>query len=87
MANWRWRGSRGPGRLAGPLAAELTAAGADTDAGLLAAAQALLNLADAVGSRVGQYTVHVHGGQGVQVGDHNTQHNSFGVAVSSDEGL
>lgn len=63
-----------------PLAAELAASGAGDDAGLVAAAQALMNLVDAAGSRSGKYTVTVHGSQGVQIGDHNTQTNTFGQA-------
>jgi hypothetical protein len=62
-----------------PLAAELTAAHAGDDADLLAAAQAMMRLADPAGSQAGKYTVHVSGGQGVQVGDHNTQTNIFGT--------
>lgn len=62
-----------------PLAAELTAAGADNDDALVAAAQALMRLADAAGSRVGKYTVRVQDSQGVQVGDQSQQHNVFNV--------
>ena len=61
-----------------PLAVELTAAGADRDTDLVAAAQALMRLADAAGAQAGRYAVQVTGGQGVQVGDHNTQSNTFG---------
>jgi hypothetical protein len=61
-----------------PLAAELTAAGADADADLVAAAQALMSLVDAAGSQSGKYTVTIEGSQGVQVGDGNTQTNIFG---------
>lgn len=61
-----------------PLTAELSASGAGDDAGLAAAAQVLMSLVDAAGSRSGKYTVGVHGSQGVQVGDHNTQTNTFG---------
>lgn len=60
-----------------PLAAELGNAGADRDAELVAAAQALMSLVDAAGSRAGKYTVDVRGAQGVQVGDHNTQDNVY----------
>jgi hypothetical protein len=63
-----------------PLAAELTAADAGDDAELVAAAQAVMRLADPAGSQAGKYTVHVSGGQGVQVGDHNTQTITFGTA-------
>jgi len=61
-----------------PLAAELSAAGADGDADLVAAAQALMSLVDEAGSRAGKYAVTVSDSQGVQVGDHNTQTNTFG---------
>ena len=61
-----------------PLAAELSAAGAERYADLLAAAQALMSLVDEAGSRSGKYLVTVHDSQGVQVGDHNTQTNTFG---------
>jgi len=68
-----------PDTWKGPLAAELTAADAGADADLVAAAQALMRLTDAAGSRAGKYNVQMHGGQGVQVGDHNTQTNTFGA--------
>ena len=61
-----------------PLAAELSAVGAEGNANLVAAAQALMNLVDEAGSRSGKYLITVHGSQGVQVGDHNTQTNTFG---------
>jgi hypothetical protein len=61
-----------------PLAAELSAAGADSDAELVAAAQALMNLIDRAGSQGGKYAVTIGSAQGVQVGDHNTQTNTFG---------
>lgn len=60
------------------LACELSAAGADRDADLVAAAQALMSLLDQAGSRSGKYVVSVRDAQGVQVGDHNTQTNTFG---------
>jgi hypothetical protein len=61
-----------------PLAAELTAVGADADPELVAAAQVLMRLVDEAGSRSGNYAVTVRDSQGVQVGDHNTQTNTFG---------
>jgi hypothetical protein len=61
-----------------PLAAELSAVGADADLNLVAAAQALMSLVDEAGVRSGKYTVTVRDSQGVQVGDHNTQTNTFG---------
>jgi hypothetical protein len=71
-----------PGVWERPLTAQLTAAGADRDADLLAAAEKLMSLIDEAGSRAGKYAVNVHGGQGVQVGDNNSQLNYF----SSPEG-
>lgn len=62
-----------------PLAAELSATGALSDAGLVSAAQALMSLVDEAGSRLGKYVVAVRDSQGVQVGDHNMQTNSFGL--------
>jgi len=61
-----------------PLAAELSAAGAEGDADLAAAAQALMSLVDEAGARLGKYVVAVRDSQGVQVGDRNTQTNTFG---------
>ena len=61
-----------------PLAAELSAVGAEGDADLAAAAQALMSLVDEAGARSGKYVVAVRDSQGVQVGDHNTQTNTFG---------
>jgi hypothetical protein len=61
------------------LETELTAAGARSDAELLVAAEVLMSLADAAGYRAGKYSVDVRGSQGVQVGDHNKQHNVFGA--------
>jgi hypothetical protein len=61
-----------------PLAAELSAAGAAGDGDLVAAAQALMSLVDRAGSRSGKYVVAVNDSRGVQVGDRNTQTNTFG---------
>jgi hypothetical protein len=65
-----------------PLAAELTAADAGSDQDLIAAARTLMELVDKAGSAAGKYSVIVHGAQGVQVGDHNTQQNTFGTPPS-----
>jgi len=62
-----------------PLKAELAAVSADRDLDLIQAARVLLDLADQQGARAGKYTVDVSRGQGVQVGDHGTQHNEFGA--------
>jgi hypothetical protein len=61
------------------LAGELSAVGAGTDDWLIQTARALLELVDAAGARAGKYQVTVTGSQGVQVGDHNTQTNTFGA--------
>jgi hypothetical protein len=61
-----------------PLRAKLIQAGAANDEGLVAAAQQLLALLDTRGARAGKYVVNVEGSQGVQIGDHNTQTNTFG---------
>jgi len=66
-----------PGTWQAPLAAELTGVGADRDADLLAAAQALMSLIDGAGARAGKYAVDVRGAQGVQVGDLGRQVNIF----------
>ena len=66
-----------PTAWAEALAAELVDAGADRDRAVLEAAQQLLALLDAAGTRSGKYLVNMPGAQGVQVGDHNTQHNTF----------
>jgi hypothetical protein len=60
-----------------PLMAVLTDAGAEHDTDLLAAAQALMSLADNSGARAGKYTIDTRGAYGVQVGDHNRQDNVF----------
>lgn len=67
-----------PQRWEAPLAAELSAVGAQADADLVAAAQVLMSLVDEAGARSGKYAVTVRDSQGVQVGDHNTQTNIFG---------
>jgi hypothetical protein len=61
----------------GGLKKKLTAAEADKDEALLAAAKAVLALVDQQGTRSGKYHVTVTGSEGVQVGDGNTQTNTF----------
>jgi hypothetical protein len=67
-----------PGTWELPLRAELAAAGAENDTELVDAAQALLSLVDPAGARGGKYYISIRGGQGIQVGDGNTQTNTFG---------
>ena len=69
---------KSPAKWETMLAGELTGAGAAHDEDLIAAAQLLLSLTDPAGTQTGKYTVQVTGGQGVQVGDQNTQTNTFG---------
>jgi|SRR6476660_4797284 len=59
------------------LGRSLTEAGVDGDEQVLAAARRLLDLVDPAGSRAGRYHVDVRDAKGVQVGDYNTQHNTF----------
>jgi len=66
-----------PQKWEGLLAAELTEAGADGDADLVAAAEALMALLDQAGARAGKYQVTLTGASGVQVGDGNVQVNRF----------
>jgi hypothetical protein len=68
---------RAPQVWQAPLSAELVAVGADTDAQIVAAAQRVMALVDEVGSNSGKYRVDLSGAQGVQVGDHNIQTNTF----------
>jgi hypothetical protein len=62
-----------------PLAMMLTEGGAASDVDLVAAARALMELADATGTAAGKYDVTISGSQGIQVGDHNVQVNRFGA--------
>ncbi|MEU7873706.1 hypothetical protein [Dactylosporangium sp. NPDC049140] len=62
-----------------PVAVGLRGSGALADPAVLEAAQRLMALVDADGARAGRFVVHLTGAQGVQIGDHNTQHNRFGA--------
>ncbi|HEV7650452.1 MAG TPA: hypothetical protein VGP26_20080 [Actinophytocola sp.] len=68
----------------GALEAELAEVDAGSDRAVVVAAQQLMTLLDAAGSQSGKYQVDVRGALGVQVGDHNTQTNTF--AAPSAEG-
>lgn len=59
------------------LEGELSKVDAANDGEIVRAAQALMALLDVAGSQSGKYLVDVRGAQGVQVGDRNTQHNTF----------
>jgi len=66
-----------PQQASEALEAELVAVRAGDDAAVVNAAQRLMALLDPTGARAGKYTVDLRGAQGVQVGDHNTQTNTF----------
>jgi hypothetical protein len=55
------------------LSKKLTAAGAEEDADILAAAQALLDLVGKQAQKSSKYKVTILGSKGIQVGDNNTQ--------------
>jgi hypothetical protein len=63
----------------GNLEVHLRQAGVDQDQGVLEAAASVLRLADPSGAAAGKYAVNLAGAQGVQVGDQNIQHNTFGA--------
>jgi hypothetical protein len=60
-----------------PLAKHLSETGADTDPRIVQLAQTLMGLLDEQGAAAGKYRVDLRDAQGVQVGDHNTQTNTF----------
>ncbi len=60
------------------LETELVEADVSGDKTIVGAAQQLMALLDSAGSKSGKYLVDVRGAQGVQVGDRNIQHNTFG---------
>jgi RIP homotypic interaction motif len=65
------------------LGKKLAAAGAGDDEALVAAANALLELLNQQGGKSGKYSVTITGSQGVQVGDHGTQTNTFSSRPAS----
>jgi hypothetical protein len=71
------RHAEAPHTWEAPLAAELVAAGAAQDADLVTAALGLLRLVDEVGYRSGKYILDVPTAQNIQIGEHNTPHNSL----------
>jgi hypothetical protein len=56
---------------------ELIEAGAASDADLIAAAEALMELVDRAGAQTGKYDVTIKDSEGVQIGDGNIQVNRF----------
>ena len=65
-----------------PLTAELSEAGAGDDGDLTAAAHALIELLGTAGGQAGKCPIVVSSAQCVQVGDHNTQTNTFGCGTA-----
>jgi hypothetical protein len=59
------------------LTGELIEAGAASDADLITAAKALMELVDQAGSQTGKYDVTIKDSKGVQIGDDNIQVNRF----------
>ncbi|UOX90352.1 hypothetical protein MUY14_06925 [Amycolatopsis sp. FBCC-B4732] len=59
------------------LVAALSASDAGSDEELVAAALKVLELTDPAGTQSGKYRVLLQDNKGVQVGDHNTQTNTF----------
>jgi hypothetical protein len=55
----------------------LSSVPADSDAEVLAAARAVLALAEWAGVASSEFHVDAREARGVQIGDHNTQHNTF----------
>jgi len=72
-----------PGRWGPVLEAELVDAGAGADGVVVEAAQRLMALLDSAGSQQGKYLVDARGAQGLQVGDRNTQTNTFTTPPAS----
>ncbi|MET9971047.1 hypothetical protein ABZZ80_35390 [Streptomyces sp. NPDC006356] len=66
-----------PGTWETRLRGRLVEAGADRDEDVLAAARLLLERADATGAQQGRYEVNADQAKGVQIGNHNTQTNTF----------
>jgi hypothetical protein len=60
-----------------PLAKRLQQADAGSDPRIVELAEALMRLMDDSTPRPGKYNVDVRDAQGVQIGDHSTQHNTF----------
>lgn len=66
-----------------PLIAELERAGIGTDEAIISAAQRMITLVNQISTRSERYTVEVTKAQGVQIGDGNTQFNSFTTSSST----
>src|SRR5215472_5997025 len=67
-----------PKEWKGNVELHLKQAGVDQDQAIVDAAASVMRHADPAGASAGKYSVNLAGGQGVQVGDSNTQTNYFG---------
>lgn len=74
---------RQPEAWRGAMEAELVAVDAGGDVAVVEAAQQLMALVDAEGSRAGRYRVDARGARGVQISDHGTQSNTFTTPPSA----
>lgn len=75
-----------PHARTGELTEVLAKSGAANEEAVLAAARQLMALIDPAGTRAGKYVVQLQEGQGVQVGDGNTQTNTFGRPADGAQG-
>jgi hypothetical protein len=66
----------------GNLEVHLKQAGVAQDQEVIGAAERVMRLTDPAGASAGKYTLNLTGAQGVQVGDHNTQANTFAPGPS-----
>jgi hypothetical protein len=64
------------------LTKKLTQLDAANDTDLVAAAKAFMDLFDQAGAKVGKYNVTITNSQGVQIGDHGFQTNTFNAPPS-----
>jgi hypothetical protein len=69
------------------LASRLKLAGAEGDSELLAAATVLMRLIGEAGSQTGKYSVDGQNAQGMQVGDHTRQYNTFNAPPALSAGM
>lgn len=66
-----------------PLVAELEATRAGTDETIIAAAQKVMGIVEETSTRSGKYVVDLQRTQGVVIGDHNNQTNTFSIPTRS----
>ncbi|MER7693306.1 hypothetical protein [Streptomyces sp. NPDC097610] len=66
-----------PGVFEARMREYIVGSGADQDEAILEAARRVLALLDPSGNEQGKYTVDAGDAKGVQIGDHNTQTNTF----------